>query len=344
MVATTQAKTTECQALPVGWDGGNGHGKLVVGDAEIKLPSYFQSLSKNFDSELAEGCEGAIVQYLDGDQANLKNQRFLIGEAAYTQYPLSYQRVADDSLGKVRYGLQMLLGAIALLPHREYWDLRVVASIQDAQAFGADLATALKGHHAVLLNGRYSVVDIDATPAEEGAGAIFQAVKSGVILSKDRAILLDLGHGTSITSVFDAGKLLRESRKVHPAGVGSLVDLIAKHLDTRKQLTHEGDQHLIRMGIENHTFEYGCSGWNFRSIYESELKPWVAQTLAPALKNAAPWRSSAAAILASGGGAQLPGISQLLAKQGITVLVDGRWSNARGLSRLSQTLLRGASS
>ena len=329
------------QPLPVGWDGGNGHGKLVIGDAEIKLPSYFQPIARHFDSEIAE-CEGAIIEYLEGDRTDLSGQRWLVGDAAYSQSPLSYQRVSDDARGKINHGLQILLGAIALLPPRQYWDLRVVASIQDAQVFGADLVAAMKGHHVVILNGRHTTIDIDAKPAEEGFGAIYQAIKSNAVGRDDRAILLDLGHGTSITSVFDGGKLMRDSRRVHPAGVGQLVEAIAKHPDTRRQLSAEGDRHLIRLGIENHSFEYGYSNWNFRSIYEVELKPWVQSTLAPALKNAAPWRSSSAAILASGGGAQLPGITQLLAKQGIAVLADGRWANARGLSKIAQSYLRRA--
>ncbi len=345
MTAVMTANATlgsDSHPLPVGWDGGNGHGKLVVGDAEIKLPSYFAFVPSHFDSEVVEGCEGAITAYLEGDRPDIIGRRWVAGEAAYIQFPTSFNRVADDALGKVKYGLQMLLAAIAQLPHRPYWDLRVIASIQDSQVFGADLVAALKGHHVVALNGQHTAIDIDAVPAEEGAGAIYQAVKTGIVAPKGRTILIDLGHGTSIISVFESGKLVRDSRRVHPAGVGALVELIAKHPDTRRQLAAEGDRHLIRCGIEAHSFEYGYSGWNFRSIYESELKPWVQTTLAPALKNAAPWRPTSHAILAVGGGSQLPGIVQLLAKQGIATLADGRWANARGLSKLAQMKLRRA--
>jgi hypothetical protein len=119
-----------------------------------------------------------------------------------------------------------------------------------------------------------------------------------------------------------------------------LIEAIAKNIDTRRHLIKEGDRHLIKTGIENGTFEYGTTGWNFRQIYSAELKPWVSQNLAMAFKSIDPWREQSDAIVAIGGGSQLPAISQLLTARNIITSADGTWLNARGLARLSQLKLR----
>jgi hypothetical protein len=97
----------------------------------------------------------------------------------------------------------------------------------------------------------------------------------------------------------------------------------------------EGDRQIIRAAIEDNSFNYGKTGWNFRSIYDMELKPWVQSTLAPALKAADPWTPSSSAILAIGGGSQLSTISQLLTHRGITPVAAGGWANARGLKTIA---------
>ena len=51
-----------------------------------------------------------------------------------------------------------------------------------------------------------------------------------------------------------------------------------------------------------------------------------------------PWddrRDSATALIAVGGGAELPGIEPLLSKKNIKVLSDPLWANARGLYTLA---------
>ena len=325
---------SDSQLLPVGVDCGNGNLKLIVDHAEIRTPSYFLPIhGETYD--IPAPIEGGFVTYLEGTRSDLVNQTWITGKPAYSQNPLACLRIVDDERGKIRYGLQMLLGGLATLSHRPLWRLLVVASIQDAKVFGLELKQALTGTHTVKLNGKHhSTVEIQVwSVLEEGAGAIIS--NRTQIDSDGQNILIDFGSGTTILSLFGAkGKLI--DRRVHPTGVERLIDAIAINPETRKRLAQEGDRAVIRAGIENNDFLYGRIEWNFQHLYGQELKPWVQSVLSPALKIASPWMPTASTKLAIGGGSQLPGIAQLLARQNFLVVSDGAWSNARGLARIAQ--------
>ncbi|MEW6498636.1 MAG: hypothetical protein AB1589_39980 [Cyanobacteriota bacterium] len=339
MQSTSQAvplPATSPPALPTGFDGGNGSVKLIVDNAEIRIPSYIASLHNEI-YDIPESKEGSLVEYLAGDRSDLVGQRWLAGHPAYQINPLGYSRVVDDRAGKIKYGLHLLLGGLATISHRARWNLSVVASIQDAQAFGTELAQSFKGQHSIRINGKgVSWIDISVSGVvEEGSGAVVSSLLSNLIQPKTQNIFIDLGNGTTIASVFgQSGKLI--ARKVTPGGVDSLIESISKNINTRRQLMKEADRHLIRAGIEIGSFEYGTTGWNFRDIYNTELKPWVSQSLVTAFKSVDPWREQSDSIVAIGGGSQLPAIAQLLASQKIVVATDGVWMNARGLFRLAQ--------
>ncbi|MBD2047273.1 hypothetical protein H6F78_17020 [Coleofasciculus sp. FACHB-64] len=326
--------------LATGYDGGNGSVKLVIDNAEVRIPSYIQPLHGEI-YDVPDSNEGSLIEYLSGDHPDLIGQRWLTGSCAYLSNPQGYARVVDHRAGKIQYGLQLFFGALGTMSHRARWNLSVVASLQDAQAFGTQLSKSLQGQHSIRVNNK-GVTHVDlsvSTVIEEGAGAVVSALASNLIEPKTQNIFIDLGCGTIISSVFGAGgKLI--ARKVTSGGVDALIEAIAKNIDTRRQLMKEGDRHLIRAGIESSSFEYGTTGWNFRQIYNAELKPWVSQNLATAFKAVDPWREQSNSIVAIGGGSQLPAIAQLLASQKIVVATDGTWINARGLSRLAQIKLR----
>ncbi len=325
---------TDHQLLPVGVDCGNGNLKLIVDLAEVRTPSYFLPIhGETYDIPVP--IDGGFVQYLEGTRSDLVNQTWITGKPAYTRDPLACLRIVDDERGKIRYGLQMLLGGLATLSHHPAWRLLLVASIQDAKVFGAELRQALTGTHTVKFNGNHPcTIEIQVSAVmEEGSGAILS--NRAQIDADGQNILIDFGSGTTILSLFGAkGKLI--DRRVHPAGVERLIDAIATNEETRKRLAQEGDRAVIRSGIEDHSFDYGRIGWSYRAIYEQELRPWVQSVLAPALKIASPWIPTASTRLAIGGGSQLPGIAQLLARQGFVIVPDGAWSSVRGLARVAQ--------
>lgn len=320
-----------------GFDGGNGSTKLVIDGVEKRCPACYYPLHNNIH-DVADVPDGALVEYLQGSRTDLEGSRWLTGSAAWNASPLSVLRVVDDRHGKLNFGLQLLLGAIGCLPYQPVWNLLLVASIQDAEAFGDRLAATLDGSHKVRFQGsRVSNISIRVIQVvEEGLGALVEATALNVLDVRGRQnILLDLGHGTTIASVFGSGGRLIH-RSVGSGGVDALLGNIAAHIETRQYLARQGDTELLRLGLENGSFLYGTTGWSFASIYQKELPPWARDNLAIALKSVDAWRESAAAILAVGGGAQLPGIAALLAAKGIKTLENSTMANARGLHRFGQ--------
>lgn len=322
------------QLTPLGFDGGNGFSKLTHSDGVIVSPSYYLELRSASESP-------NIIEYLDGTRTDLKSKRWVTGDAAYLESPLAYQRVVDEKLGKVELGLQTFLGCLQRLPHQPVWNIALSLSIQDAEILGDRLKKSFDGSHVVELNGRETTVNVSARVFEEGRGVIVNALKTAILKPQSQTILIDLGFGTTITAVFSGTQLVKQSRTIHPGGVRELVEALARHPSTRANLGQEGDRAVIRQGIENGTFDYGCSGWNFREIYQEQLPVWVRTVLTPALKPVAPWRPRCESIIATGGGSLLPGINQLLAKHGIATLPDAQVANSRGLFLIAQHSVKG---
>jgi hypothetical protein len=105
----------------------------------------------------------------------------------------------------------------------------------------------------------------------------------------------------------------------------------------RKELLTPGDRHLIRQGIEKGDFTYGTrkTGWTFKDAYLAELSKWLDEGLRSLVKKTSDRMASASAVLATGGGSQLPGVKQLLDKRGITIPDNARWLNAKGLYQVA---------
>lgn len=329
------------QVLSVGFDPGNGSSKLVVDLSENRQPSYVLRVERDRLLDIRAADDGGMVEYISGDRHDLTGSIWLTGSLAYQQSPTGCLRVVDSGRGKIEYGLQLLLGGLSTFSHREEWHLSAIASIQDQQVCGDELRAALEGSHRVRLGNRpeCTVFITVQRVLEEGAAAIVNA--RSLIDPEEQSILLDLGSGTSIISVFGPkGKLI--NRKVSPGGVEQLIDAIATNIDTRKHLGQEGDRQIIRAGIERGDFRYGKTAWNFEPIYKAELKGWIASVLAPAIKAAAPWLPTSAAFIAIGGGSQLPMVGDLLKLKAIQVVPEGHWANCRGMARIAHLTLKGA--
>ncbi|MGI2907694.1 ParM/StbA family protein [Tolypothrix sp. VBCCA 56010] len=317
-------------AIPCGWDCGNGYAKLHSADGEILMPSYFYQIDDHDCANYEALGNGSMIEYLSGDRLDLINTRWLIGETAEIYHPLNYQRIVDDHKHKVNYGLQMLLGAIALMPKQNNYHLTVVASLHDSQAFAADLRKALQGSHRVKLNGTSCTVTLFVQVTEEGIGALIMNRVPG----QRKVALIDLGHGTSITSIFEGNKLLQNSRIVEPVGVYHLCSNIANSIETRRKLGKPASIHLIREGIYNQ-FHYGTTGWQFDEVYTVELKPWLKSCLAKAFKHLQSRADDLDVIYLLGGGANLPNVSAIASRQGIATIQSSQMANVQGLLKLA---------
>ena len=330
LASSATSGTANHSAIPCGWDCGNGYAKLHSPEGEILMQSYFYQIDDHDSSNYESVGNGSVIEYISGDRLDLINTRWLIGETAEIYQPLNYQRIVDDHRHKVNYGLQMLLGAIALMPKQSNYHLTVVASLHDSQAFAADLRKALQGSHWVKLNGESCTVTITVQVVEEGVGALILNRAPG----QRKVALLDLGHGTVITSIFEGNKLLQNSRIVEPVGVFHLCSNIANNVETRRKLGKVASIHLIREGIYNH-FHYGTTGWQFDEVYAAELKPWLKSCLVKAFKHLQSRADDLDVIYLLGGGANLPNVSAIASRQGIASIQNSQLANVQGLLKLA---------
>ena len=172
MVTASQAVPTSTdtgQLLPTGFDPGNGSAKLIVNGTEIRIPSLIAPLHSDI-YEVPLVNTGSLITYRSGTRTDLINQRWFAGSSAYTYSPNGHQKVVDDRKGKIKFGLQLLLGAIGTSPQRSSWKLGLMLSIQDAQAFGKELTEAVAGHHDISINDNLAStrVEIDVLGCERG--------------------------------------------------------------------------------------------------------------------------------------------------------------------------------
>ena len=325
------------QIEPMGYDGGFGAVKLTGQSSQVMMPSYLLPVTGELYG-LPDTEQGCLIEYIDGTAEKLIGKRWFAGQMASIQSPNSYIKITDDRLGKITYGLQILLGAIALTKPLQKQTLSIMASIQDAQAWGAELKSALEGIHYIKVNQSWETclnVRIEKV-LEEGVGTSYYCRQQGLLESGSKAGMLDLGNGTTIASILSGGNVIQ--RKVFPDGVQVLVETICGHIDVRKRLGEEGKPHLVRAGLERGDLIYGRgrNSWSFASIYQESIAQWGQLTLAPALKMMQQWNAEHDVVIATGGGSKLPGIEKILSKRGIEVLPDGVFANSRGLYGLAQ--------
>lgn len=317
----------DCQKLALSLDIGNGAVKMFSAMGETLVESYIQYVNPKDFPDFSY-----CVTYKSGPRSDLHQKSWLGGEPAYNYSAKTLIRVTDDPTGKIDLGLQLCLSALAKLSHREEWNLVVMASVHDHQLYGAGMRKALEGTHSVFLNGKPSVVNIEVLKVvNEGFGA-------AVVLSADHSLqsglIIDIGNGTSIVRSY-AG--LKESGQYVnvTGGVEFLIEAIAKHETLRRQLNKAGDVHLIRQGIERGDFRYGNTSISFKDIYAECVSVWLSASLKPLLREMGDRFASASAMIAIGGGVQLPGVAKALENKGFTAVSDSRWLNAKGLYSLA---------
>ena len=332
MTAQTISLTATTQFIPIGLDVGNGALKMYSAMGESLMESYVLYLP-----ERATHNNLGYVEYLEGSRSDLSGKQWLGGINAYYSNPSGIHRVTDQDDGKALLCLQLLLSALTEQPVRPNWDLSICASVHDGKVFGKSIKQALEGTHKVRIKGKLSTINIRVERVlEEGSGVAVSLKNS---FDFTNALLFDLGNGTAIVSAFN-GLQLSDRDYQHEAGVEKLIEAIATSDIVRQHLLKPADRHLIRLGIEKGDFSYGtrADGWTFKDAYVAAMPQWFEAGLKPLLKKTESRINSATSVIAVGGGTQLPGVKNLLAKRGITVPDNARFLNSKGLY---QVALRG---
>lgn len=357
MVLTHQPLSAEIRqnslTTPTGADIGAGLTKLVIGSDQsqmrLRLPSQvIENRSKLHD--VLSFKDGGMFFYRGGSRSDLIDREFLIGTSAKAKDPKAHIKLSDDPALKVEYALHMILGGLSTLAYRPEWNLHLVISIHDKDAFEQALKANIEGQHIVSFNGREtpgSRINLKVDQVlPEGAGNYIYCCTTKPDAFIDRtgfAIGFDFGTSTVIPNVFSPGGKLAH-RKV--LDVGGCIDLLASIASDRELINllgqgKSGNIDLIRQGIEERTFHYGQRKINgeplsFKVIYSRHVKSWLADRLRMALKDVSPWLDEAQSLVAWGGGVEMSGVSQMLSTKSITAVSEASWCGAIGLQKIAQ--------
>lgn len=294
-------------------DNGFGKYKLYVEDHPLQIiPSYVSE-------EKMDAVPGRVS--IDG-------KAFTVGESAYRSGKY-YSRNVDDAGNKIQQAKVMLLGALAHLPHRKEWHLKVVVSIHDSDNFKEALIQALSGKHNCLLRGEESTVCVEVLKViPEGMGALF-----GKNIP-DKLSVLDFGTGTTLFSRYSEGKRIKHEPE--SGGVEQLIELISIEMKAMLNGIH-GDKQLIRQGLESGTLTYGRST-SFDQIYEKCLVKWRDKCIREPVKKAKEAYESGDEVLCIGGGCLLPGFKESLEAIGFKVHKKPVTANVEGLFKIAEKL------
>ncbi len=341
---SSKPEQTRTAHLNVGIDSGNGFLKAFTDMGHsIKIPSYIYDPKAETENNIVAH-EGCSVVYVSGSRVSeLGGKQWLIGSPAYSASPQGKLEVAQLDRGKVEYALQMLLGAIGCMGiEAENLEVNICISIHHAKSFKEDLIKALKGCHIVELGSKnYNLTINKILVVNEGMGTLACLLAMGRVRQEHKLLLLDLGYGTSISTVYQFGKQI--DRNVMAYGVRDLYIAIAKHPDMMKARNgKEGDLSIIRDGIETKNFQYGkYQPLSFALVYRECIKTWADENLRTTLTQLKDQIDSADVMFAVGGGACLPGIDKALQGKGFQVLPNASTLNAEGLLALAKNRLGG---
>jgi hypothetical protein len=299
--------------FPAGFDNGYGSLKLLVDGFEVvRVPSYISTAEM-------EDVPGRVI---------LNGNAYTVGESAF-RAGNHFERNTDSNENKVKNALTTLLGALAHLPHRKAWHLKLVVSLHDV-ALAEKLKQILNGEYEPILAGKASFVKIEVLKVvPEGIGALF-----GQQLPK-KLTVLDFGNGTTLYSRYSQGK--REVHTPYPIGVEVLIDEIAqkmKHLNGGKVGEPSKIRYCLEMGHTRYSRDI-----DIKDIYSGCLKDWYEKYLKKIVSMALDAKHTGDEIWAIGGGCLLPGLKKLLEKNGFTVLENPVEANAFGLLSMAKAIV-----
>ena len=299
--------------FPAGFDNGYGSLKLLVdGNDIVRVPSYISTADM-------EDVPGRVI---------FNGTAYTVGESAFrTGY--HFDRNTDNNQNKVNNALLTLLGALAHLPQRKAWHLKLVVSLHDV-GLAEELKQVLNGEYQPILAGKQSDVKIEILKVvPEGMGALF-----GHQLPK-KLTVLDFGNGTTLYSRYNQGK--REVHTPYPIGVEVLIDDISqkmKHLNGGKV----GDVSKIRYCLEIGHTKYSRD-MDIKDVYSACLKDWYEKYLKRVVNLTLDAKHQGDEIWAIGGGCLLPGFKKLLEKNGFKIRDNPVEANAFGLLEMAKAIM-----
>ncbi|MFN6564270.1 MAG: ParM/StbA family protein [Nostoc sp. ChiSLP01] len=299
--------------FPAGFDNGYGSLKLLVdGFDVVRVPSYISTA----DMEDVPG------------RVEFNGTAYTVGESAF-RTGNHFERNTDNNENKIKNALTTLLGALAHLPHRKLWHLKLVVSLHDV-ALAKNLMQVLNGEYQAILAGKPSEVKVEVLKVvPEGMGALF-----GRSLPK-KLTVIDFGNGTTLYSRYTQGK--REVHTPYPVGVEALIDEIAqkmKYLNGGKV----GDASKVRFCLENEHTRYSRD-IDIKDVYMACFKDWYEKYLKKVVGMALDAKHQGDEIWAIGGGCLLPGYKKLLEKNGFKVLDNPVEANAAGLLEMAKAIV-----
>ncbi|RCJ38670.1 hypothetical protein A6770_39550 [Nostoc minutum NIES-26] len=297
-----------------GFDNGYGSVKLLVdGFGVVRVPSYISTMDM-------EDVPGRVVY---------NGSAYTVGESAF-RAGYHFDRNTDDNENKVKNALVTLLGALAHLPHRKAWHLKLVVSLHDV-TLCSKLERVLNGEYQPILAGNQSDVKVEVLKViPEGMGALF-----GQQLPA-KLTVLDFGNGTTLYSRYYQGK--REVHTPYPTGVEVLIDDISqkmKHLNGGKI----GDASKIRFCLEMGHTKYSRD-IDIKDVYLACLKDWYERYLKKVVNLTLDAKHQGDEIWAIGGGCLLPGFRKLLEKNGFKILDNPVEANANGLLEMAKAIMK----
>lgn len=322
-------------------DMGNGYSKVATSPFKVStFPSHIAEIADASEACADLGSDGSVIEYVEGDRTDLVNRTFAIGTAAAITSPSGFFAIVSEgqNRGKVQWGLLLLLntikntyaGEIIIIPE-------LIASLPDIDVLGIKFKQAIIGTHVVIKNGERLTVKIDrVTLKPESSGCLISCLSDGLIQRGSTNAIIDVGHGTVITTGFSPnGHLIPQLRYVSDAGINDLLLSIASDSQLKKQLGSEAKIHLLQRAIRGE-LTYGSTRIDITPIYHKRLKLWADKTIKPALLNLAPMQDEIDNIILCGGGANL--LTKLAHSKGFIVARNPQNSHIKGLAILAQKL------
>ena len=329
-------KSVPIQTL-LGIDPGNGFIKAITDKGErVLLPSIIAEPTEYFDGGIVDN-SGCSLLYINGSRSDLIGKRILVGDIAYAADPLNHISIAKHPEAKADYSLELMLGAVGLLPQYDRL-INPVISVHDSNTFSEVIKKTVEGKHQVQFDGKELTIEIkNSGVVPEGKAIYYHLLSSGKVKKTDLILLLDFGLGTSIYTAFQQGKILE--RSVFRWGVRNLYEYICQSPELRKSLKGvEGDSQVIQNAIEKHSFVYRTEDgiFNFSKQYTEGLKTWASSNLKQALDKMRPRIPKANYLFLAGGGANLPNVGSYFSKKGFEILSNSQTINSEGLLEIAK--------